>query len=135
MTSIQSIFAITITAIWPFKSSKDNLISIANEMIFTILSCILIRYNEKSDWNDAIESIYINIILSNCCIVLIASLLTLVILICKKCINKKKNRSRVIRVASRSIVSNNVSATFRDDTVPSQDQNMPRKLINKNLPR
>ena len=52
----------------PFKAKTDGIIDMLNELFFTILSLLIIHFNEESRWNQVISSVFIWIIFANFCI-------------------------------------------------------------------
>ena len=77
LTSIQSWLLISILSLFqfwylvyiiilrPFKSIKDNIIEISNELYFSILLSSLTFLNSETDWNSSITNIYMWVIGSN----------------------------------------------------------------------
>jgi cysteine-rich repeat protein len=58
-TLLQVLHASLIILIRPFSQAKDNIVEVANELIFTILMAGLIYFNKKSAWNKTPISIYL----------------------------------------------------------------------------
>ena len=58
----------------PFEAQSDGIIDMSNELFFTILSLLIIHFNEESRWNQIISSVFMWTIFTN------ALITTLVIL-------------------------------------------------------
>jgi hypothetical protein len=58
-TLLQVLHVSLIILIRPFSQVKDNIIEVANELIFTILTAGLIYFNKKSAWSNTPISIYL----------------------------------------------------------------------------
>jgi hypothetical protein len=62
-TFLQLVHASLIVLIRPFKKVKDNIIEILNEVTFTILMALLIRFNKKAIWSRTSISVYIYVMI------------------------------------------------------------------------
>ena len=63
-----------IIALRPFKKVTDNLIEIMNEVFFMVLLSLLVFLNKSDEWDSATKNVYLNIIISNSCVILLLML-------------------------------------------------------------
>ena len=49
----------------PFEAKSDGIIDMSNELFFTILSLLIIHFNEESRWNHVISSVFMWTIFAN----------------------------------------------------------------------
>jgi cysteine-rich repeat protein len=85
-TFLQVLHASLIILIRPFQKAKDNIIEVANELIFTMLIAGLIYFNKESAWSNRLTLAYLYISLlinSYRYLMMFPSLLILLISICK----------------------------------------------------
>ena len=68
------IYLIIIGVKRPFKKVTDNIIEIMNEVFFLVLLSLLVFFNLEDRWNSTAKNIYLNIIISNSCVILLLML-------------------------------------------------------------
>ena len=57
-----------------FKKMIDNLIDIMNEIYFLVLLILLVVYLQKDQWDSTVKNMYLYIIISNSCVILVLML-------------------------------------------------------------
>jgi hypothetical protein len=82
---LQVLHASVIILIRPFNQVKDNIVEVANELVFTTLMAGLVYFNNEAAWNKMSISVYLYLSLfdSYRCLMLFPSVLILFISICK----------------------------------------------------
>ena len=65
MLVVQTIYVSMMTALRPYKSAKDNLLEVINEVYYFVMIAMLVHYNADSKWNKAAETAYLWLIISN----------------------------------------------------------------------
>lgn len=63
LTGLQLLYLISLIVFRPYATKKDNWLEIGNEVIFFLLSGLLLYYNTLSRWEDYIEYIYYALII------------------------------------------------------------------------
>jgi cysteine-rich repeat protein len=82
---LQVLHASVIILIRPFNQVKDNIVEVANELVFTTLMAGLVYFNNEAAWNKMSISVYLYLSLFNSyrCLMLFPSVLILFTSICK----------------------------------------------------
>ena len=62
---VQIIYLSIMIIVRPYKSTKDNLLEITNEVFYLVLISLLSYYNSESNWSKSAESAYLFIIIGN----------------------------------------------------------------------
>ncbi|CAI2374156.1 unnamed protein product [Moneuplotes crassus] len=75
--TIQLSCCITIVILRPFESVRNNIIEIVNEVVFLVCSSLMVHFNTKGKWKSWHEKMYINLILSNICLITLISVIFL----------------------------------------------------------
>ena len=70
MWVIQTLYLAMMVLIRPYKSVKDNLLEIINEVFYFTLVTLLIHFNSDSNWNEPVEMAYFCLILANSFIII-----------------------------------------------------------------
>ena len=65
MMVVQFIYLSLIILIRPYKSAKDNILEITNEVFYFILISLLVHFNSESRWNKQSETAYLCLIIVN----------------------------------------------------------------------
>lgn len=71
---VQAVCLAFLFAVRPIKMKKDSIINFMNEIEFFLLAGLLIKYNQKSDWNNLIQRIFTGIISGTNLIILFISI-------------------------------------------------------------
>jgi hypothetical protein len=93
-TVIQLFYLSIIICLRPFDS-KNNIIEIINEVVFTIVSASLICLNKETNWNTTLSKVFMFSILGNTLIVSLILIVALIIQVKKnglKCKSKSENK-------------------------------------------
>ncbi|CAI2371845.1 unnamed protein product [Moneuplotes crassus] len=128
---IQLSCCITIVILRPFDAVRNNIIEIVNEVVFLVCSSLMVHFNTKGRWKSWHEKMYINLILSNICLISLISIIFLlkdISLWIKKTIQKRSVNPKVLKSAfDNSLVPQsrnafkvqNKSSVFRKSKVES----------------
>ena len=65
MLVVQTVYVSLMTALRPYKSAKDNLLEVVNEVYYFVMIAMLVHYNSDSKWSKAADTAYLWLIFSN----------------------------------------------------------------------
>ena len=65
MLVVQTVYVSLMAALRPYKSAKDNLLEVVNEVYYFAMIAMLVHYNADSKWSKASETAYLWLIIAN----------------------------------------------------------------------
>ena len=65
MLVVQTVYVSLMTALRPYKSTKDNLLEVINEVYYFVMIAMLVHYNSDTKWSKTAETAYLWIIIAN----------------------------------------------------------------------
>ena len=105
--AIQIPYFVSIILVRPFNQIANNIVEAINELLLTILICMLLFYNQPNRWNNTIERIVIYLITGVSMLIGLIFISSLILTIAHKC--RKKWSSKTNRVRPFSNNENNQS--------------------------
>lgn len=97
MSGFQILYAIAILVLRPFESIKDNLVECLNELFFTSLTLILLKFNTEDNWEGSITDIYVWIMMANNAVLVVVITSAFIIALTQKCIKKCRKKKTQVR--------------------------------------
>lgn len=123
---VQFATLIFLSIVRPFDTSKDNVISIINESLFSFLCFIITIFNEKSMWFEGFGPLLISILMMNGFLISFIVIVDIIMSYMKKRKQKK--------IASKTTEIKKIGKAFETQRANSNDPNFLQQNIQFNDP-
>ncbi|CAI2382759.1 unnamed protein product [Moneuplotes crassus] len=107
LIGFQSLYLLCLIFVRPFQEKANNLIELINEIIFSLLTCVLLQVNTESRWTGIIQTVFVMAMMANTVIVTMILTVVFIIQIKRKCENTNPNVLRSNKVINTTDMSIN----------------------------